>query len=71
MTNMEKLQTCYTDILDALCDLTGELAEENDLNNFEDDLALIERASVILKRLGETSIIEEVKKDIEVGGEQE
>lgn len=71
MTNMEKLQLCYTDMLDVLCDLTNELNNENDLMNFDDDLALIERASVILKRIGETQIIESVEKDVEVGDEQE
>ena len=71
MNNMEKLQLCYTDVLNTLVDLTGELAGEDDLLNFDDELALIEKTSVILKRLGETQVIEQVEQDIEVGDEQE
>lgn len=62
---MEKLKLCYTDVLDALVDLTGNLADEDDLLNFDDDLVLIEKVSVILKRLGETQVIEQVKKGVE------
>ena len=65
MNNMEKLKLCYTDVLDALVDLTGNLADEDDLLNFDDDLVLIEKVSVILKRLGETQVIEQVKKGVE------
>lgn len=64
MTNFEKMQLCYTDILDALCDLTGGLATENDLNNFADDLELIDKTSVILKRLGETQLIEQTEEEV-------
>lgn len=64
MTNFEKMQLCYTDILDALCDLTGSLATENDLNNFADDLELIDKTSVILKRLGETQLIEQMEEKV-------
>ena len=71
MNNMEKLKLCYTDVLDALVDLTGNLADEDDLLNFDDDLALIEKVSVILKRLGETQVIEQVEQDIKEGDDQE
>ena len=65
MTNFEKLQLCYTDVLDTLCDLTNGLVQQNDLDTMQDDLELIEKTSVILKRLGETQIIESVEKDVE------
>ena len=65
MTNMEKLQLCYTDVLDTLCDLTNGLVQQDDLDAMQDDLELIEKTSVILKRLGETQIIESVEKDVE------
>ena len=65
MTNFEKMQLCYTDVLDAMCDLTNSLSQENNLNNFMDDLDLIDKASVILKRMGDTQIIESVEKDVE------
>ena len=65
MTNMEKLQLCYADVLDTLCDLTNGLVQQDDLDAMQDDLELIEKTSVILKRLGETQIIESVEKDVE------
>lgn len=65
MNNFEKLQLCYTDVLDTLCDLTNGLVQQNDLDAMRDDLELIEKTSVILKRLGETQIIESVEKDVE------
>ena len=64
MTNMEKLQLCYTDVLDTLCDLTNGLVEQNDLNAMQDDLELIDKASVILKRLGETQVIGEIEEKV-------
>ena len=69
MTNFEKMQLCYTDVLDAMCDLTNSLSQENDLNNFMDDLDLIDKASVILKRMGETVLIEQTEE--KVGGNEE
>lgn len=65
MTNIEKMTLCYTDVLDTLCDLTNGLVQQDDLDAMLDDLELIEKTSVILKRLGETQIIESVEKDVE------
>lgn len=64
MTNMEKLQLCYTDVLDTLCDLTNGLVQQDDLDAMRDDLELIEKTSVILKRLGETQIIGEIGEGV-------
>lgn len=69
MTNFEKMQLCYTDVLDAMCDLTNSLSQENNLNNFMDDLDLIDKASVILKRMGDTVLIEQTRE--KVGGDEE
>lgn len=72
MTNFEKMQLCYTDVLDAMCDLTNSLSEEDNLNNFMDDLDLIDKASVILKRMGDTVLIEQIEQAEEkVGGNEE
>ena len=72
MTNFEKMQLCYTDVLDAMCDLTNSLSEEDNLNNFMDDLDLIDKASVILKRMGDTVLIEQIEQTEEkVGGNEE
>ena len=65
MTNIEKMTLCYTDVLDTLCDLTIGLVQHDYLDAMLDDLELIEKTSVILKRLGETQIIESVEKDVE------
>ena len=64
MTNFEKMQLCYTDVLDAMCDLTNSLSQENNLNNFMDDLDLIDKASVILKRMGDTVLIEQTEEKV-------
>lgn len=69
MNNFEKMQLCYTDVLNAMCDLTNTLATNNDLNTFVDDLELIDKASIILKRMGDTVLIEEVQE--KVGGKEE
>ena len=69
MTNFEKMQLCYTDVLNAMCDLTNTLATNNDLNTFADDLELIDKASIILKRMGDTVLIEEAQE--KVGGKEE
>ena len=69
MTNFEKMQLCYTDVLDAMCDLTNSLSQENNLNNFMDDLDLIDKTSVILKRMGDTVLIEQTEE--KVGGNEE
>ena len=69
MTNFEKMQLCYSDVLDAMCDLTNSLSQENNLDNFMDDLDLIDKASVILKRMGDTVLIEQTGE--KVGGNEE
>lgn len=63
------MQLCYTDVLTAMCDLTNTLASNNDLNTFVDDLELIDKASIILKRMGDTVLIEEAQE--KVGGKEE
>lgn len=65
MNNFEKMQLCYTDVLDTACDLSAMLNEENDLNAFDDILDALDKTTVILKRIGETQIIESVEKDVE------
>lgn len=65
MNNFEKMQLCYTDVLDTACDLSGMLKEENDLNAFDDILDALDKTTIILKRIGETQIIESVEKDVE------
>ena len=65
MNNLEKMQLCYTDVLDTACDLSAMLNEENDLNAFGDILDALDKTTIILKRIGETQIIESVEKDVE------
>ena len=64
MNNFEKMQLCYTDVLDTACDLSAMLNEENDLNAFGDILDALDKTTIILKRIGETQIIESVGKDV-------
>lgn len=58
MQNYEKINEAYSSLSDILLDIC---AEANDLNNYDQiDLALetADKISVILKRLGETAILE-------------
>ena len=65
MNNFEKMQLCYTYVLNAACDLSAMLNEENDTAEFGDILDALDKTTIILKRIGETQIIESVEKDVE------
>ena len=69
MNNFEKMQLCYTDVLDTACDLSGMLNAENDLNAFDDILDALDKTTIILKRIGDTVLIDQVEQ--EEGGEEE
>ena len=69
MNNFEKMQLCYTDVLDTACDLSGMLNEENDLNAFDDILDALDKTTIILQRIGDTVLIDRVEQ--EEGGEEE
>ena len=69
MNNFEKMQLCYTDVLDTACDLSGMLNAENDLNAFDDILDALDKTTIILKRIGDTVLIDQVEQ--KEGGEEE
>lgn len=71
MENQEKLVQCYTDVLETLSTFTYNLVEENNLDKISEWLDLVEKTSVILKRIGETQILEEVEYDLEPKAEKE
>ena len=62
MNNFEKMQLCYTDVLDTACDLSAMLNAENDVNAMGDILDVLDKTSIILKRLGDTVLIEKVEQ---------
>ena len=62
MSNFEKMQLCYTDVLDTACDLSCMLNAENDINAFGDILDALDKSTIILKRLGDTVLIEQVEQ---------
>lgn len=62
MNNFEKMQLCYTDVLDTACDLSAMLNAENDIGAFGDILDALDKTSIILKRLGDTILIEQVEQ---------
>ena len=68
MNNFEKMQLCYTDVLDTACDLSGMLNAENDLNAFDDILDALDKTTIILKRIGDTVLIDQVEQ--KEGGEE-
>ena len=69
MNNFEKMQLCYTDVLDTACDLSAMLKEENDIVEFGDILDALDKTTIILKRIGDTVLIEQVGQ--KEGGEEE
>ena len=71
MRNQEKLAQCYTNVLDNLLDYATMLRDEEDPINTEDLLAFVEKHTVILKRIGETQIIETVEDDLDGHNEKE
>ena len=76
MTNMKLLAQCYTDVLNSMADYTASLEADTKLEALEEDMAVIEKLSIILKRIGETQVIELVEQDLdnttneEVGDEE-
>lgn len=62
MDNFEKMQLCYTDVLDTVCDLSAMLKAEDDVNAFGDILDVLDKTSIILKRLGDTVLIQQVEQ---------
>ena len=69
MNNFEKVQLCYTDVLDTACDLSAMLKEENDIVEFGDILDALDKTTIILKRIGDTILIDQVEQ--KEGGEEE
>ena len=69
MNNFEKMQLCYTDVLDTACDLSAMLKEENDVVEFGDILDTLDKTTIILKRIGDTVLIDQVEQ--KEGGEEE
>ena len=69
MNNFEKVQLCYTDVLDTACDLSAMLNEENDTAEFGDILDALDKTTIILKRIGDTVLIDQVEQ--KEGGEEE
>ena len=69
MNNFEKMQLCYTDVLDTACDLSAMLREENDIVAFGDILDALDKTTIILKRIGDTVLIDQVEQ--KEGGEEE
>ena len=63
------MQLCYTDVLDTACDLSAMLKEENNLDAFGDILDALDKTTIILKRIGDTVLIEQVEQ--KEGGEEE
>ena len=69
MNNFEKMQLCYTDVLDTACDLSAMLKEENDVVEFGDILDALDKTTIILKRIGDTVLIDQVEQ--KEGGAEE
>lgn len=64
MTNREMLTECYTDMLITLGDVTSAIVDSNNVDDINDLCGVAEKVSVILKRIGDTQLIEEIVEDI-------
>ena len=55
--------------MDTACDLSAMLKEENDTAEFGDILDALDKTTIILKRIGDTVLIDQVEQ--KEGGEEE
>lgn len=65
MSNQEKFIQSYTDLIDILYDLTGEMQEQKDYNKMLPDIEILDKVTTNLKRMGDTVVlnsVEEVEK---------
>ncbi|MGL5767095.1 MAG: hypothetical protein ACRCX8_15780 [Sarcina sp.] len=58
MTNNEKFQQSVSDIVDVIYDLTGDIQSQTSYVGVEENLNLLDKLSSILKRMGDTLVIE-------------
>lgn len=58
MQNYEKINEAYSSLSDILLDICAEANELNDYDQIDATLETADKVSVILKRLGETAILE-------------
>lgn len=65
MTNHEMLTECYTDMLITLGDVTNAIVNASNVDDITDLCGVAEKVSVILKRIGDTQLLEEVVTDID------
>lgn len=65
MKNIKMIQQIYTDLVETLCDISGDVVNAKTYEETDEILTTADKISVILKRLGETAIIEIDDKLIE------
>lgn len=58
MLNTEMFNQSYTDLILILYDATGSIAEESNWNEISEKLSVINDLTTIIKRMGETQILE-------------
>lgn len=59
MTNQEKFNESYSDLVDILYNLTGALSDAGNAKDInEEDLKLLSELTTNLKRMGESAILE-------------
>lgn len=58
MKNIEMFNQSYTDLVEALYDLTQSIAKSNDWDEITNELDITNSITTILKRMGETTVLE-------------
>ena len=62
MTNNEKFTQSYSDLVDILYNFTGVLSGVKSTNEInEDDLKLLGELSTVLKRMGDTIVLDKIE----------
>lgn len=64
MTNQQMMNESYTDLTETLYDLTQAINQADDWVVLEDYLDLANTISTILKRMGETAVLEKVNDEL-------
>lgn len=65
--NSDKVIASYSDLVNILYDLTSQTEQENDYIKIAENLDIIDKLSTILKRLGETNVLD---KGVEIKSEE-
>ncbi len=71
MTNREKFIKSYSSLISLLYDLTGDIEEEKDYSKIEESFPLLNDVTTVLKRMGDSIVLDTVEQNVKIEGEEE